>query len=115
MNGTWEDWERWHSQRDGKKQEPVYMSNGGFVVVIVLAMLIGSFGQATRAGSSSAALVDMRDQKDNAIGQDMRRKHIQSMGLSRRDRVQSFLKQRESWEDTQQSGHRHLGHSDDGK
>lgn len=115
MNGTWEDWERWHSKRNGEKQEPVYMSNGGFVGIIMLVVLVGGIGQVTRAGSNSATLVDMRDQKDSAISQDMRRKQVQSMGLSRRDRVQSFLKQRESWEDERQPNRGHLWHDEDVK
>lgn len=110
MNATWEDWERWYNERDGKKQEPVFISNGGFAGVVVLFVLIGSVAQLTRAETNSTYLVDMRDQKNSLISNDLRRKHVQSMGLSRRDRVESFLKQREGWEHDRLSGHSPLLH-----
>lgn len=115
MNGTWEDWEKWHNARDGKKQEPVFMSNGGFVGVVILVMVVGGLAQATRAGSRSAALVDKRDETDSAISKNLRQRHVQSMGLTRRDRVQSFLKQREIWADDRPSGHENLWHDGHGK
>ncbi|KAK1753001.1 hypothetical protein QBC47DRAFT_387538 [Echria macrotheca] len=97
MNATWEDWERWYQQRDGKKQEPLYFSNGGFVVIVVLFALIGSWGHVTRASHHSADLLDMRDEKHAAISKEMRRRQSLSANLTKEDRVQHFLKQREGW------------------
>ena len=110
MNATWEDWENWYRERDGRKQEPVFMSNGGFVGLILLFVVIGSWGQATRAGTNSMQLMDMRDQKHGAISKAMNKRQADAAGLSRHDRVESFLKQREGWEVDQHSGHGHLWH-----
>lgn len=110
MNATWEDWERWYQERDGKKQEPVYMSNGSFVGVIVIFILIGGWGQVTRAGSHSTSLVEQRDQRHAAISQDMRRKQTETSGLSKQDRVESFLRQRKGWDYGVQPGHSDLSH-----
>lgn len=96
-NATWEDWEQWYQQRDGKKQEPLYMSNGGFVVVIVMFVLIGGWGQATRAGSHSLYIVEMEDKKQNHISAEMKKRQNESSMLTREGRVESFLRQREGW------------------
>jgi curved DNA-binding protein CbpA len=102
MNATWEDWERWHQERDEngnrKKQEPLYMSNGGFVGIIVLFLLIGGWGQATRAGRHSDNLLDMRDKIHGSASQELRKRQSEAARLSRQGRVESFLRQREGWE-----------------
>lgn len=105
MNATWEDWERWYEQRDGKKQEPVFMSNGGFVGVIALLVLIGGWGQATRAGKHSMHLVDMRDEKDQVISHEMQQRLAENTGKSREARVEKFLRQREGWGYDSSSSH----------
>jgi len=97
MNATWEDWERWYQERDGKKQEPIYVSNGGFVGIIALFALIGGWGHLSRAGHHSADLLDMRDQKHASISKEMRQRQSVSANLSKEDRVQHFLRQREGW------------------
>ena len=96
-NATWEDWEQWYQQRDGKKQEPLYMSNGGFVIVIVMFVLIGGWGQATRAGAHSLYIVEMEDKKQNHITAEMKKRQNESAMLTREGRVESFLRQREGW------------------
>ncbi|KAJ9145403.1 J domain-containing protein 1 [Pleurostoma richardsiae] len=97
QNATWEDWEKWYRQRDGEKQEPLYMSNGGFVAVVVFFILVGSWGQATRAGTNSLSLLEMRQQKHAAVSKEMHRRQAESAQLSREGRIESFLRQREGW------------------
>ncbi|KAK3317755.1 hypothetical protein B0T19DRAFT_297206 [Cercophora scortea] len=97
MNATWEDWERWHDRRNGKKQEPVYVSNGTFVGIIALFVLVGTWEQMTRAGTHSAHLMDMRDRTDIAVSKELQQRQSQLVGLDRQDRVQTFLRQREAW------------------
>jgi len=96
-NATWEDWERWHKARDSEKQEPTFMSNGGFVGVISLFVLVGAWGQTTRAGNRSLSLMDLRDLENDKIGSDMRRRRAETGPLSRDDRIENFLRQREGW------------------
>ena len=43
-NATWEDWERWYNRNE--KHEPVYASNGVFLSLVVVLLVIGAFGQA---------------------------------------------------------------------
>ncbi|KAI1080902.1 hypothetical protein F5B20DRAFT_83797 [Whalleya microplaca] len=99
MNATWEDWERWYEERDGrkKKQSPLFMSNELFVSVLCAFVVVGSMGQARRASTNTMNIVEMREQKHSAISDDMRRRRDDQAGLDRHGRVESFLRSRESW------------------
>lgn len=99
MNATWEDWERWYGERDGEKtkQRTIFMSNEMFVVVMCAFIVAGSMGQAKRANKNSIDLVEMHDQKHEAISDDIRRRQTEQYGLSRHERVESFLRQRDGW------------------
>lgn len=99
-NATWEDWERWHEQRKGgggKRQEPLYMTNGMFVVTLAAMVVVGSWGQATRAGSHSVQLIEMRENSSQRISEDMWRRREQQAVLGKEDRIESFLRQRDGW------------------
>lgn len=110
-NATWEDWERWHweknSRRDGAagKSEPRYMSNGLFVMTICVFVLIGGWGQATRAGSHGMYLVEMQEKKDNHISEEMWRRRKEKAMLTREDRVENFLRSREGWDSVVNDSH----------
>lgn len=103
-NATWEDWERWYESQDPngagakrKRQDPLYMSNGLFVGVLAMFVVVGSWGQATRAGNHSVHLIEMRETSSQNISEDMWRRRQEKAVLSREDRVESFLRQREGW------------------
>ncbi|KAI3325601.1 hypothetical protein HD806DRAFT_452424 [Xylariaceae sp. AK1471] len=99
-NATWEDWERWHRERNGDKQQPqtrVFMSNELFVVVLCSFVVLGSLTQARRANTTTMNIVEMRDQKHAAISGDMKRRQDEKAPLNRHERVESFLQQRDSW------------------
>ncbi|KAI8946054.1 hypothetical protein F4801DRAFT_593671 [Xylaria longipes] len=98
-NATWEDWERWRHERDGEKQPqtPVFMSNELFVIVLCSFVVVGSFAQARRASASTLNVVEMRDQQHAAISNDMRLRQNEQAPLNRHERVESFLRQRDSW------------------
>jgi len=96
-NATWEDWQRWYEERDGKRQEPVFMSNAGFAAIILLFVLVGGWGQATRAGRHSVNIVESRDRRHEGISRDMRQRQSEFAGLTREGRVESFLRLREGW------------------
>jgi curved DNA-binding protein CbpA len=97
MNGTWEDWERWYQQRDGtgQKQEQVFTSNIGFMAIISVFLIIGTWSQMTRAGTNSITLMEMREQQHAAISKELRERQNQRRGLDREGRVENFLRQRE--------------------
>ncbi|KAI0121789.1 hypothetical protein F4814DRAFT_406579 [Daldinia grandis] len=99
MNATWEDWEQWYNERDGKKakQGPVYMSNQLFAAVLCIFVVIGSVGQARRANSNTTNFVEMREQSHGTISHDMRQRQTEQATLNRHERVESFLRQREGW------------------
>ncbi|KAI0846294.1 hypothetical protein F5Y00DRAFT_146159 [Daldinia vernicosa] len=99
MNATWEDWERWYNQRDGKKekQSPVYMSNQLFAGVLCIFVVVGSVGQARRANSNATNFEEMREKSHATISHDMRQRQTEKATLNRHERVESFLRQREGW------------------
>lgn len=103
-NATWEDWERWHweqnSRRDGAagRSEPRYMSNGLFVMTICVFVVLGGWGQATRAGNHGMYLVEMQEKKDIHISEEMWRRRREKALLTREDRVENFLRSREGWD-----------------
>ncbi|AEO68205.1 997ae4c3-f94f-4028-b87e-9b1429abae20 [Thermothielavioides terrestris] len=100
MNATWEDWERWYRERDGsggsgEKQEQIFTSNLAFMAIISTFLIIGTWGQMTRAGANSVTLLEMRDQQHVALSNELRERRNQRAGLDREARVESFLRQRE--------------------
>jgi curved DNA-binding protein CbpA len=103
-NATWEDWERWHWEKNGRRDgaagrsEPRYMSNGLFVMTICVFVILGGWGQATRAGNHGMYLVEMQDKKDNHISEEMWRRRKEKALLTREDRVENFLRSREGWD-----------------
>ncbi len=97
MNATWEDWERWRQEQNGEKQEPLFMSNGTFVMIVASLGLIGGWGHLISANTHGANLVDMQEEKHSSIRKEIRRRESQTANLSRQDRVEHFLKQREGW------------------
>ncbi|KAI0398007.1 hypothetical protein F5Y17DRAFT_413131 [Xylariaceae sp. FL0594] len=98
-NATWEDWERWHRERNGEKQPEsgIFMSNELFVIVICSFVVLGSLTQARRAQSTTANLVDIRDQQHAQISADMRRQRKEKAPLGHDERVEMFLRHREGW------------------
>lgn len=95
MNATWEDWERWYQEQDGKKQEPLYVSNGTFVVIIAALAFVGGWGHITRAGTKAHSLMDIREEHHAAVSQGMRQRQSLNAGMSKEERVRYFLQQRE--------------------
>ncbi|KAI2466953.1 hypothetical protein F4781DRAFT_404131 [Annulohypoxylon bovei var. microspora] len=100
MNATWEDWERWYQERDGKKEEqqPVYMSNQLFASMLCMFVIVGSLGQVQRANSNSANIMEMRDEHHAAISREMRQRQMDQVFLDKRERIENFLRRREGWE-----------------
>lgn len=91
-NATWEDWEKWY-QRGKAKQEPVYFSNGGFLMLVLTAVFLGGFGQSIRVGDIFQRQVEkVHDDASKAIRQ--RRTESHAFG-NRDERLQNFLRTRD--------------------
>ncbi|KAH6606054.1 hsp40 co-chaperone jid1 [Trichoderma cornu-damae] len=95
-NATWEDWERWREARDGKSSEPVYMSHRAFASVLVLMCLVGAMAQTNRADTSGAQYVGWAADQSAEIGGRLRRNGSTVAGLSKDERVDYFLREREN-------------------
>ncbi|KAF4126102.1 DnaJ domain [Geosmithia morbida] len=100
-NATWEDWEQWYEARgEGRagraRQETQYMPNGVFAMLLAMSCLIGAMLQSQRAGASGSHYLEVRDQNDQAVGQEMRRSSMALAGLSKDERVDRFLRDREN-------------------
>lgn len=96
-NATWEDWEEWHYQRDGRtRQEPIYMPNWVFASLVVLMCAIGAWAQKTRADTLGAEYMDWLNGRHEAIGADMRRNSAALAGHTKDERIESFVRDREN-------------------
>ncbi|RFU77762.1 hsp40 co-chaperone jid1 [Trichoderma arundinaceum] len=95
-NATWEDWERWREAQEGKSSGPVYMSHGAFASILVLMCLVGAMAQTNRADTSGAQYVGWAADQSSEIGGRLRRNGTAVAGLSKDERVDYFLKEREN-------------------
>ncbi|KAI1171546.1 hypothetical protein F4777DRAFT_591155 [Nemania sp. FL0916] len=98
-NATWEDWESWRREKNSETppQTPVYMSNELFVFVLCSFAIVGGLAHVRHARADGLNVVNMRDQKHAAITDEMRRRENEVALLSRHDRVENFLRQRDGW------------------
>ncbi|CAD6443251.1 44f33426-18e2-4931-9da6-0c5aa11a868c [Sclerotinia trifoliorum] len=97
QNATWEDWERWY-KRDAKgQQEPQFLSNGAFVLLIAIFVVVGGLGQLTRLDNYSMKFLEQRDTLHDKMSKDLRqrRKETKYEFGSREERIHSFLRQRQ--------------------
>lgn len=96
-NATWEDWERWYEQRDGKeRQQPVFMSNTYFVALVLATIAVGSAMQASRAMESASHIMEQREAHEQALGAVVRRRERVATGMGRHDRIDQFVRDRDN-------------------
>ncbi|KAL7951452.1 hypothetical protein V8C42DRAFT_304126 [Trichoderma barbatum] len=95
-NATWEDWERWREAQEGKTSEPVYMSHRAFASILVLMCLVGAMAQTNRADASGAQYVGWAADHSAEIGGRLQRNGTAVAGLSKDERVDYFLREREN-------------------
>ena len=92
---TWEDWERWYL-RGKAKQEPVYFSNGGFLVLVIAVVFLGGFGQSVRVGDYSSISQRQVGMIHDDASKALRLRKTESTGFENRDeRLQKFLEVRD--------------------
>ena len=94
-NGTWEDWERWYQRRAGAKQQPLYVSNGTFVALILFCAIVGSMHEMSRAGRLSQTLLQQLEAIHDESSKDLRRRREDSQLTSHDERMQRFLRTRD--------------------
>ncbi|KAG4026595.1 hypothetical protein MFRU_039g00730 [Monilinia fructicola] len=97
QNATWEDWEKWYKRDVKGKQEPKFVSNGAFVLLIAVFVVVGGIGQFTRVDNYSIKFLEQTDTLHDRMSKDLRqrRKDTRYMFGSREERIHSFLRQRE--------------------
>ena len=94
-NATWEDWEKWY-QRGEAKQEPVYFSNGGFLVLVLTAVFLAGFGQSVRVGDYSSVFQRQVTEAHDDASKAIRQRKTESQGFGNKDeRLQNFLRMRD--------------------
>ncbi|MCJ1436474.1 hypothetical protein MMC27_005853 [Xylographa pallens] len=93
---TWEDWEKWYQRNAKGKQEPLYFSNGSFVILIIIFALLGGLGEISRAGKMSRSFLQQIEAVHDESSKDLQRRMRESQGFKNKDeRVQNFLKTRD--------------------
>lgn len=107
QNATWEDWERfyaWKRAQNGEgggtyrpKQSPVYFANSYFLLLVMIAALMGSTANYNRAQDAGQYFVEQRDLVHDRAAKELRRvKQEASHSGSRQDRIEWFLRNREA-------------------
>ena len=93
-NATWEDWERWYNRH--KRQEPVYVSNGGFVSLVVIAVVLGAFGQKEQVSRHNVLFKEQIETKHEDATKTMKSRRQESQkGTDMDQRLQRFLRERD--------------------
>jgi len=94
-NATWEDWEKWY-MRDNVKQEPVYFSNGSFLMLVITVVFLGGFGQSIRVGDYSNIFQRQVEMVHDDASKVLRIRKTESTGFGNRgERLQGFLRFRD--------------------
>jgi curved DNA-binding protein CbpA len=96
-NATWEDWEKWYKRDEQGNQEPVYLSNGAFVCLVVLFAAVGGIAHAARAGKYSMTYLEHQDALQDDISKELRRRRQETLTAypTREERVHEFLRKRD--------------------
>ncbi|TIA03197.1 hypothetical protein D6C82_02079 [Aureobasidium pullulans] len=96
-NATWEDWERFYQRRDGvAHQTPRYLSNGNFILCVILLAMIGASLNLSRAETEGDKVVAARDLVHDRASKELRRVRQMSENRPKEERIQFFLRQREA-------------------
>lgn len=93
-NATWEDWERWYRRHE--KQEPAYTSNGGFISLVALALVLGAVGQTGQVSRHEALFRQQVEVKhENATRTLLSHQQESQKAGHREQRLQKFMKDRD--------------------
>jgi hypothetical protein len=95
-NATWEDWERFYARRDGASQQPRYLSNGNFILCVILLAIVGASLNISRAEHEGDKVVASRDLVHDRASKELRRVRQLSENRPKEERIQFFVRQREA-------------------
>lgn len=98
-NATWEDWERWHQENDGSKDQSertIQMSNFAFMSLIFAFISIGGVVQGTRFSTFNNSVIERRDQIHREASIEYRRSRNATLNGDRDERIRTFLEHREA-------------------
>ena len=97
-NATWEDWEKWYQRQSGKKQNPVFVSNGGFLSLVVTVVFFGAFGQSLRVDDYGNLFKRQAERVNDDASKFVRQRKAETQGFGNKDaRLQNFLKVRDPY------------------
>ena len=90
-NATWEDWEKWY-QRGKAKQEPLYFSNGGFLMLVLIVVFLAGFEQSIRVREHSSFFQRHVEKVHDDASTAIRQRKTESQACENKDeRLQKFL------------------------
>ncbi|KAG5947731.1 hypothetical protein E4U59_007610 [Claviceps monticola] len=95
-NATWEDWERWRNEREGKTSSESPMSNGTYATLVVCMCMIGALAHMFSSEEADMMATYSRQRQDGALWDEARASRAAASGLSRNDRIENFLREREN-------------------
>ena len=98
-NATWEDWERWHGENNGSKEQgerTIQMSNFAFMSLIFAFVSIGAVAQGTRFTTFNNSVIERREQIHREASMEYRRSRNATMSGDRNERILTFLEHREA-------------------
>ncbi|KAL6709503.1 J domain-containing protein 1 [Coniothyrium glycines] len=98
-NATWEDWERWHQENDGAKDQSertLQMSNFAFISLLFAFVTIGGVVQGTRFSTFNNSVIERRDQIHRDASIEYRRSRNATLHGDRDERIRTFLEHREA-------------------
>lgn len=82
--------------RDKAKQEPVYFSNGGFLMLVITVVFLGGFGQSLRVEDYSNIFQRQVEKVHDDASKVLNRRKVESTGFGDKDeRLQNFLRSRD--------------------
>ena len=95
-NATWEDWERWYN-RHRVKPQPLYASNGAFVSLVALALLVGGVAQGMQVDKHTEFYNEQAEKRHQIASRALQqhRAVVQESTGDVEERVTGFLRARE--------------------
>lgn len=98
-NATWEDWERWHQENDGSRDQSertIQMSNFAFISLLFAFVSIGGVVQGTRFTTFNNSVIERRDHIHREASMEYRRSRNASLNGDRDERIRTFLEHRDA-------------------
>ncbi|KAJ2900102.1 putative hsp40 co-chaperone protein [Zalerion maritima] len=95
-NATWEDWERWHQERDSSsKNDPLYMSNGLFAAFVVVVTFMGAVGHYSWVDTHARKIAYLQDEHNREIAQDLKNQQLNGGFSEGEARIQAYVRRKE--------------------